>query len=871
MSAETQLSIPPVAMHDRYGPLLRSFFARYFGHIAFPQPALERIRQLSLQGTVVYIAPVSNLLHFLYLNHICVRHQLPLARFVNGIDPVLLQPIDLLWERMRQLSDELNTDMQEDDGALGRTQMIETVRANQSALVFLRQPETITNPRIKPEQHLIEALIRLQQQQERPIYLVPHLIKWDNHPQREDKSVTDAIFGEGEAPGFLRSMAKLIRHHRSALVKVSDPIDLKDFVQNTTPQAESPDDDPTMTNPQRVLSHQLFHLLNSELFLEVFDVAGPRIRSQDDFRAEILADPKIQDYINEKSQESESKKESLRKTALDLIDEIAAEPRIHWPLTLNWVLNVFWKRMYEGFVVDETGFDKIRTAVRKGPIVFCPSHKSHVDYLVLSQICLQYRVPLPHIAAGVNLSFWPMGPIFRHSGAFFLRRSFKGDDFYPIVFRTYLRHVMSEGFPIEFFIEGTRSRTGKLLGPRFGILSWLFQAFLEGAGDDLQFVPISIDYEKVVESRSYLQELSGGEKQKEDVSALLKSRKVLRSRFGKIYVQIADPISVKDLLAERQHHDRSLDEDEKRSLMQELAHRILFEINSVSTITPSAIVAFCLLNNRRRGMNHAALIERARWLRDFIKKRQARFSATLDKFERALGKALARFSQDGLVQIRDTGLELVYSVVEKKRLALDYYRNNVIHHFVPTSISMLAIESFTVEAIPYDALKERIRNLSQLFKHEFLFRAQRHIEKELKDALTVLKDEGAIREEDGFIVKVEEGKEIRQTFKAVLEHFVEAYWLAAKALGMLKKGPLAEKEFLSRALNLGNHYYIQGDILWQEAISRDIMKNAITYFTEFDFVHSQPTEGRRGNLLTLNQNKDLEECVNEIYNYLNRQ
>jgi len=108
----------------------------------------------------------------------------------------------------------------------------------------------------------------------------------------------------------------------------------------------------------------------------------------------------------------EQKAERLQKEALDMLDEIAAEPRINWALTLNRILNLFWKRMYEGVVVGEKGFETIRKAIRKAPVVFCPSHKSHVDYLIISQLCLQYRVPVPHIAAGVNLSFWPMGPRF---------------------------------------------------------------------------------------------------------------------------------------------------------------------------------------------------------------------------------------------------------------------------------------------------------------------------------------------------------------------------------------------------------------------------------------------------------------------------
>ncbi len=858
----TRTKLPPVAMHDNYGPFLRSFFARYFNPIRFPEEAVERIRELSRTGTVVYVAPSASILHFLYLNHVCVRHDLPLARFVSGIDPVLVQPVSLLWERLRRLGDEDGEDLEEEDEQRSRRRMIETIRAGQAAMLFLDRPSTIVNPRAEENERLLETLVQLQQTGRSPIYLVPHLVKWNLHPERDDKGVTDAIFGEAETPGFLRTLFQLLRDYRQSVVKVAEPIDLQGFIrsrrENRVPQ----------------LAASLEETIQDSLSLEVFDVSGPRIKPHAEFRDEVLADPKIRTFIEAEAGGDKNKAEALRKKAFDMLDEIAAEPRIRWPLALNVALNLFWNRMYEGFVVDQDGFEKIRTAIRKSPVVFCPSHKSHVDYLVLSQLCLRHKVPLPHIAAGVNLSFWPMGPIFRHSGAFFLRRSFKGQDLYPLVFRTYLRYVMKEGFPIEFFIEGTRSRTGKLLGPRYGILSWLFQAFLEGTGEDLQFIPISIDYEKLVESGAYVRELSGGDKRKENVAGLLKARKALRSRYGKIYVQIGDPISVKQVLRERDLEGRELDEQNRRLLVQNLAHRILFEINGVSTVTPSAIVAFCLLNHRRRGMTHTAMLERARWLMEWIRGRGARLSTTLVDFDRALAEAVARFSRDGTISIQDTGLELVYSVVERKRLALDYYRNNLIHLFVPPAISMLAIESFTVDALPLDALSERIRMLSRLFKHEFQFRSERHFAEVLRRALDDLAGEGMIREEDGFVVKVAEASQLRQMFKAILEHFVEAYWLTARTLPVLRDEPLNEKEFLAKGLQLGDRLFVRGDLLLQESVSRETIKNALKTFADRGLVESFKVEGRRGSMVRLlpaATDEALEEVAAEIFVYLARE
>jgi glycerol-3-phosphate O-acyltransferase len=835
---EQPAGLPPVAMHDSYGPFLRSFFAHYFAPIPFPPAAAARLKELAGQGTLVYLSRSANLINFLYLNYVCVQHGLPLARFVNGFDPVLVQPISLLWERLRKLGDEESEGLDEDESEPAR-QLARTLAADRAALLFLGRPTTLTNPLAASEVSLLETVVQAQLTQTRPIFLVPHIIVWDVHPEREDKNLADAIFGEAHEPGLLRSLFVLLRRYKGARVKVSDPLDLKAFL------AAHQDEDVH----QRAASLQA--ALRNQVQLELYDVTGPRIRPHAEFKAEILADAHIARHIESEAQADAPKAEALKKRAHDLLDEIAAEPRIQWPLGLNATLNIFWKKMYEGFVVDEAGFERIRAAIRKAPILFCPSHKSHVDYLVLSQLCLKYRVPLPHIAAGVNLSFWPMGPIFRHSGAFFLRRSFKGDALYPVVFRTYLRHVMKEGFPIEFFLEGGRSRTGKLLPPHFGILSWLVEAYLEGDSPDVQIMPISIDYEKVVESRSYLHELSGGEKRKEDVAGLLRSSQALRSKYGKIYVQIGEALSVREYLAERGSVERELPEDRKRQLVQSLAHRVLYEINSVATVTPSALVAMSLLTHRRRGMTRTELVARARWLIAWVRRRGARLSATLGDFERALSEAAARFSHDGLLTMQSAGTELVYAPVARRRLALDYYRNNLQHHFVNAAMVVTALESFTVEAVPRGPLEERIRALTRLFKHEFFFRSEKYFDEELGKTLGELQTEGMLRLEEGFVLKTPEGVELRRFLRGLQEHFLEAYALAAQHLDSLLERPANERDFTTAALQRGGRMFVAGDISFQESLSREVLNNALATFEDRGVLERFKVEGRKGSFLRL--------------------
>jgi len=187
---------------------------------------------------------------------------------------------------------------------------------------------------------------------------------------------------------------------------------------------------------------------------------------------------------------------------------------------LEWIINT----IFEGISVNESGLARMKSMFKKGPVILLPCHKSHIDYLMISYIMFRNNMPCPHIVAGKNLSFWPLGTIFRGGGAFFMRRTFKGAELYAKVFSEYMKKLLSEGFNIELFIEGGRSRTGKLLPPKFGLMTILLNAFKEKACDDLLIVPVFFGYDRVLEEDAYLHEVEGGVKEPESVGQIFKAR-----------------------------------------------------------------------------------------------------------------------------------------------------------------------------------------------------------------------------------------------------------------------------------------------------------------------------------------------------------
>src|SRR3989338_5067943 len=257
----------------------------------------------------------------------------------------------------------------------------------------------------------------------------------------------------------------------------------------------------------------------------------------------ILERPHHQDFLHSFAQECGMSIDHVEQVFRNNLHEIAADQNYlvypFWDFILTWV----FETVYEGIEIDKGSLEKLR-ALTDRPIVFVPNHRSHVDYLILHYVLYCNAFQMPQICAGANLSFWPLGPIFRKCGAFFIRRSYEGNKLYAAAVQSYIEEVIRQKMPLEFFIEGTRSRTGKLLPPRMGILSAVARAYRKGAAEDVLVVPTSFTYESVLEDKNYLDEQAGATKKDEGFWDLLRLRKYLRRRKGKVYLQFGEPISL---------------------------------------------------------------------------------------------------------------------------------------------------------------------------------------------------------------------------------------------------------------------------------------------------------------------------------------
>lgn len=827
--------------------VLAWLYRLFFSKIDVDPAWVHAVREASARGTVVYVMRSESYLDFIALDFFLKKFSLPLIRFVTDLGLWILEPFRTGLKR-------LFTRREPEGPALERA-----VAEGFSALLFMRKPQAPTALKRRGERANVDhvrILIEQQRRQERPILLMPQVFIWGKRPDSLYKGVVDQIFGPQEYPGRLRVFAQLLWHFGNARLRVTEPLDLKQMLE----EHRDLDDE--------ALVNKIHWLLITRLDRERRVVLGPVAKGPDRLKLEILRNPRVRAAVEDTARREKKDVAVVWRQTRKELDRL--EARLN-PLVLAWAgrfLDWVFHRIYQGIEVDREGLQRIREQARKGPVVLLPSHKSHLDYLLISYVFWRSGLQLPLIAAGDNLAFWPAGPILRRCGAFFIRRSFKGARLYTTLVDAYVRKILKEGYAIEFFPEGGRSRSGKLLPPKVGLLSMVADA-ADANGTEVAYVPIAIGYEKIVEQRSYLEELSGGEKKKEDAGALLtRAPRVLAAKYGRAYLHIGEilqfsysrgPHGAASLpppaeagegpatarAAKRAALDRM---QARRNEIAALARRVTYEINRVTPVTPTALVATALLGVRRRGLAREELLARVDELVAELKALGAQFASSLAVAYAggrrpyrvdAIDQAIHLFVEASLLRVHGPASEAIYQVPDDRRLELDFYKNNLIHFFVPGALVATAVLVAPPEGVTRGALREEVAALGRLFEHEFQFRAdgdtgfEQALSRMVARGVLALEGEG----DDARVRIPDDVAADRVRFEAgLVRNFVESYRLAARALGVLLKGSIPARDLLKKALALGERMYLTGEILQREAVSKPNLENAFAAFRDAGYL-----------------------------------
>jgi glycerol-3-phosphate O-acyltransferase len=639
----------------------------------------------------------------------------------------------------------------------------------------------------------------------------------------------------------LRRLATLFRKPGKIFFEVSDPLSLQQYLSRSENRHKN------IEYLSRMLRRDLLNQINRHRKT----VTGPVPKTNGEMKQNILTSNRLQQFMQRHAQRRKVSIQQVHKEANHTIDEISARYNPAFVRVTHGIAAWLLDLLFEEVVFEPEALNRVKKIARKGPIIFIPCHKSHFDSLILSEMLYANNVPSPHIFAGKNLSFWPMGPLLRRFGAFFVRRTFSGAAFYATVFSEYIRWLLEEGFNIAVFIEGTRSRSGKLLQPQLGMLSILLNAFKETTWVDLTFEPVFIGYDRVPEEGDYLKEIAGKRKEPENFRQMIRARKILKKRFGKIYLNFAEPISLKDTLQQNGLNIQGMTSKEQNRTCRELGSRVFNDINRMGLITPHAIMASALLSDTKQIVSRQELNFRTETFMAYLASQPAGLTDSLANdpqgaFVKVIQnyiqrKFITRIGGDG--QSRE--MKLLYRVNSKKRLALEYYKNSCIAFFVPavfTALSILEKKAFQFSSTD---LHNGYSFLQDLFANEFTkdpdhppaYMVRKNLKAFINDGILVphptLPDTYNL---------TSQGYRKLKLFAGFLEPLLISYWIVLKYFKRFPRSYHDKKQRLKKIQSIGLRMFKRNEIERKEALSVVSYENADAFFTKAGIKGSEDQE-----------------------------
>jgi glycerol-3-phosphate O-acyltransferase len=807
--------------------LAKTFLSR----VSIADEYLDPLRKFAAEGVVVYALNQRSELNSLIIYELFKRKDIPIPVYCHGMNMSFWHPfpqmIKFFWSSfLRRLG-------REQKAWQGKLDYIrKTIQGKKSIVIHLGESEYIED---RSAESAMATLLDVQKEVDFPIFVVPILVSYGRRREKEEESFVNILFGQTEHTGAVRRFITFARYSSNAFVIPAEPVKLSEYL-NTT-KSVSPE------SMVRELRGELIDRIDKEKTA----IVGPALKSREEHIGMVLSDESVKKFITEHAENEKKDKGKVIREARRYLYEIAADYSdtfiAMWKKVLSWL----WNDIYDGLSIDKEGLTRIRNISKNMPFVIVPCHRSHIDYLLIHYVFYTNNIQLPFIAAGSNLSFFPMGYIFRKSGAFFLRRSFRGNKIYSEVFSKYLAILLKEGLPLEFFIEGGRSRTGKMVVPKYGLLSMVIQAYQEKYCENFAAIPVYIGYDRVIEEKSYLKELAGESKTPENTAEIIKTSKILTKRYGRVYVNIGEPMIMKDYLASQDKPIEQMSLEERQSLYRKIGYELVLEINKVAVVTPFSLVAAVILSHDRRGMSHKELLDILNEFFEYLCMKKVKFAETFANREKAINDAVNMFVQQGFIskieaeEDEDEEMqEVVYSLKEEKRLNLEYYKNNFLHFFIPLCFVATSMIKNNEDLISLQRIMGDFKFLKKLLWNEFIFDEYKDDAEEVNEVLAYLHERKMIssveKDEQVFIEIKGKGTKKLKPFADLIHNYLESSWIVIRGCLYLKKNPLNKRDWLKKIMILGDRMYRKGEVLRKEALSQANYTNVILFLEDAELI-----------------------------------
>ncbi|MFS1918901.1 MULTISPECIES: glycerol-3-phosphate 1-O-acyltransferase PlsB [unclassified Vibrio] len=610
------------------------------------------------------------------------------------------------------------------------------------------------------------------------VQVIPATVLWGRKPGKENnqKPYLQAM------NGLEKSKAVLLAG-RDCLVRFSPVVSLR-YMANSH-------------GTDSTIAHKLARVARIHFSRQKLAASGPNLPSRQALFDRLLKSEAIKKAIEDEAQAKNISIEKASKEAQDIMDEIAANFSYSLIKRGEKILGWLWNKLYQGLHISNAS--TVRKLAQDGhEIVYVPCHRSHMDYLLLSYVLYHEGMVPPHIAAGINLNFFPAGPIFRHGGAFFIRRSFKGNKLYSTIFREYLAELFAKGYSVEYFSEGGRSRTGRLLQAKTGMLAMTIQAMLRGMNRPVTLVPVYIGYEHVMEVATYAKELRGKRKEKENASLVIRTIRKLRN-FGKGYVNFGEPIQLNQYLNEHSPEwTKDIDPmgtskpQWMNPVVNDLATKMMTHINDAAATNALTLCATALLASRQRALSRDSLVSQINCYLSLLK--NVPYSATFTVPKDSAEELVKHAESLNKFLIESDSMGDIISLNRHQSILMTYYRNNIIHLFaLPSLIAQMTIRQ---RGLSIDAIQENVAAIYPFLKKElFLSYEEDKLEGVVSNIIEELVNQGMLVISDDEVTINQSNSQALMLLGRTISETLQRYSIA---LNLLAENPDLDKSDLEQ-------------------------------------------------------------------------
>lgn len=698
-----------------------------------------------------------------------------------------------------------------------------------------RQPFKAWLQRHPKRSRMLRGIVEiLRDYPEQELQFVPVSVFW-GRPVATQKHWLQVMFADSwRLAGGLRKFFTILIHGRSTFIKYSEVISYRGSAYGRA------SNDELIDKLQSVFSRRLHQLRRSTL--------GPDMSHRRTLVRDLILKPDVQKAIRKRAEEDNRSEYEATLQARRYLNEIVANCTTITIQVMQRGLTIFWNRFYSG--IDVSNSEYLKNLALSHELVYVPCHRSHIDYLLLSYVIYYEGLAIPYIAAGKNLNMPIIGSILRGGGAFFIRRSFKGNQLYSTLMFEYLAELIAKRVPIEYFVEGGRSRTGRLLKPKPGMVSMTIRGFLKYRQKPVAFIPVYIGYEKLLESKAYQAELSGEDKKSETFFNSIRSILRIRGSFGKVSANFGQPVFLNKVLDEQspswlaEAYDDSLRPPWVRSVVDKTATNIMQRINQAATVNSINLVSSVLLATTKQSMDARELVK-------MLEKYQALIHA-LDYSDRLIvtsktgAQQIAHAESLKMIKRRQHELGDIIYLDTKHAISLTYYRNNILHLMALPSI--IACCFFNKRTLPKQDIIDLVSLAYPFIQSElFLIWQKEELPSVISHLLDVMSQQGLLLKnthDDSYSRRGSGSLQFTQInlLAKVISPILEVYYLTLALLSKSGGKTIPKEELEKKCQLMAQRVAMIHELNSPDYSDKHLISNFIETLVHIDYVKVYETE-----------------------------